>query len=253
MQAKIANVEIKPMNTDGREWTNHILTFAESVTIYDPTGASHVFTKSSTNSNIASSLKPGDMIDAEFVLKGKYVNIKSFKVVGTTLTSAVATNQTPFASSGSQKPQAPPLAPRTANTDERIAEQVAIKAVVELAVGKVIEPNHPLVTAVKSWASDKLRNYLSTIPPEAIKAPAIVSGKSEGDKNEGCGIDLDILRELFPKMPGKWNDGVAMSWLENRNPPMKRSPTLYETISKLTKEQKGVFCDYVSKTAAGVK
>lgn len=232
---KIASVEVKNGEKDGKPWTKYTVIGEDKSSL-------------STFDRNAATLKSGDSIEAQVEVQGKYTNLKSFKVVGA---GPVATQEKLVP--GPQPPTAPsPVTPKDSrNTDEKIAEQVAVKAVVELAVGKVIEPNHPLVTAVKAWCCDKLRNYLSTIPPEAIKAPVVVSGKSEGDKDEGCGVDMTFLKELMGKLD--WPPAKCASWLENRFPPMKRKGTLSDTINQLTQVQKAEFVKAISELAAGVK
>ena len=120
---KIANIAIsegvKKDNTPWKKWT---------ITGEDKTSAS-------TFDSPASSLNVGDTIDAEIELKGKFANIKTFKVV----------------EHGAPEPEAPTLAKVApakvaplANRDDAISEAVAVKAVIELLSAKIIDLKHPL-------------------------------------------------------------------------------------------------------------
>ena len=67
-QIKIASIEIKEGDSDKGHWQNFIITGdgKERVSTFD---------------HAASSLKVGDIIDAEIEVKGKYTNLKSFKLL----------------------------------------------------------------------------------------------------------------------------------------------------------------------------
>lgn len=132
--------------------------------------------------------------------------------------------------------------------------EIAVKAIVELASYKVIDPTHPLVTAVKSWCSDKLRGYLSMFPTDIPKPAEKPPETQPGGKLEGkaidCGVDMEWMRETCKKI--KWSDAVCMSWIE-ASFKVKRAETLEKTIALLDKDQKAKLCDFVGKAAIPTK
>ena len=139
-QIKIDGIDIKEGDNQKGHWVNYIITGDDK-------------TKVSTFDHQAASLKVGDTIEAEIELKGKYANIKSFKVLG----KAEAPME-------HVKPKPPQV-----NREDMIAQQVAVKAVVELVGYKAIPLNHPLFGAVVNWCWDKLL-------PDSVKPPMARSG-----------------------------------------------------------------------------
>ncbi len=97
-------------------------------------------------------------------------------------------------------------------TDERIALQVAVKAIVEMAGNGTLLVDDPLTIAVKQWCADQLRNYL---PPDTVK-PSDFEHVSTKDAivedNETAKRMLIKLVQTNLKYP---QEKTAISWLQN--------------------------------------
>ena len=209
--------------------------------IFEQDGTPHTFTKASTFDDSAATLVNGDIIEAETDLSEdkKYLNLKKITKLNTEPTCAK-----PITEPAKPGAKTEPGPVRTAR-DESIDQAVAIKAITELASNNVLPKEHPLVTAVTNWCTEKLRNYLS-MGIDIPVAPEKPVATPPDAKPEGCGVDMEWLREFLKKL--KWEEGTAMSWIEATFK-VKRAGTLEDTIMLLTKDQKGKLCDFVAKAA----
>ena len=183
------------------EWQKYDMTFPE-LQIFDQTGTKFTFTRASTFDN-CSALKAGDTIECEAEINDKYLNLKGLKKVGGSLTEAVNTNRETIA-------QTMPKVIEPRNTREQsIDEAVAIKAIVELACGNVIEKADPLVRAAKNWIADKLSHYL---------APTQLSVEANKPSVGGTGdasVDKRMLLGLVKTNMKFTDDKTAIAWLVN--------------------------------------
>ena len=147
---KIASIEIKEGTNARGDWKSFIITGEDK-------------SKVSTFDSAAGSLKAGDTIEAEIEVKGKFTNLKSFKVI----------------EHGAARPSPKPPSP---DREQSIEQSVAVKAVVELVGYKAIPLNHPLFRATLDWLWEKLL-------PDSVKSPPIEPEKSTGrpvaDKSGG--------------------------------------------------------------------
>ena len=100
---------------------------------------------------------------------------------------------------------------RRNSTDEKIAEQVAVKAVVEMAGSGVLTIDSPLIIAVKQWCSDKLSNYL----PPALSEHQVSSDKPLETQRSDNQTDKDILIGLVMNHLKYKDAKTAISWLKN--------------------------------------
>ena len=206
-------------NKNGKayHWISYNLTFPE-LTIFDQTGTQYKFTKAATFDFLAASLKPGDTIECEAELKpnDKYMNLNLHgikKVGGGYPQPPIDSVEKAFTEP--VKPFTPPavVSPTVVRTtkDQEISEAVAIKAIVELACAKVIEPNDPYVRAAKNWIADKLSHYLAPnhtqLSVEANKPSVGGTGDASVDKRMLLGLVKTNMK--FP------DDKTAISWLVN--------------------------------------
>ncbi len=129
---RIASIETREGDTDKGHWVSYILTGEDK-------------TKVSTFDGKASSLKVGDTIEGEIELKGKFTNLKSFKVVG----QSVPIQPEP------QKASEKPIRGGT-DREQSIEQSVAVKAIVELRVANALTDKSPEYQAVLTWCRERL-------------------------------------------------------------------------------------------------
>ncbi len=233
---KIASIEVKEGEKDGKPWKRFLITSDDKSLV-------------STFDSAASSLKAGDTIEAEIELKGKYANIKSFKVLAQSSLAEVVK----------------PVGGGTAR-NESIDHAIAVKAIVELRVGNVLTDKSPEYQAVMAWCRQRL-NIAEELWPEDKPEPSpqptgqatspIVPEKStevSGSKSKVKEIydlvDLVWLQENQRK--ARFPDKTVISWLKSKAnyQGLDFSGTLADVISRMNKEQADFLCKEIESRAS---
>lgn len=156
-------------------WVNRVITFQDKLKIFDQDGTEHDFPTGSTLDEIAGTLNPGDVIEAEAEINGKYLNLKKIAKI------ALVGGQASTPASRVEEPpgKAPP------SRDDIITGQVAFKGVIDLLCAKVIDLNHPWAKGVSRFLGNHLTGGVQPIP-EVTKAPNKPSEvETKGSGQEG--------------------------------------------------------------------
>ncbi len=186
---KIVKIEVKEGDNARGHWRNFILTGEDG-------------TKVSTFDTSASSLKEGDTLEAEIELKGKFANLKTFKMIE----KALEKTPEPHQLGGNAR-------------DESIERQVAAKIVGELLTAKIIGLDHTLAKGVIKWLSNKLdvndlRGEKPTEPPKPVpETPQSTPSPAKAESKVEVPPEVATLgEEVKKKVEGDSN--VNQQWLE---------------------------------------
>ena len=261
---KIAKIEVREGDKNGKHWRNFILTGEDGV-------------KASTFDTTASKLKVGDTIEAVLEVKGSFTNIKSYEIV------------TPGAAPSKVEPPSP--VEHVADRGWSIESQVAAYCCSELLAAKIITLESSLGKATVGWCLARLGGKPELMPerkvepppptdrleedkPEvwkdkpAISAPTIVPDKSKSrpitkegnpllpDKAEDkageqakCHVDLDWLKEQLNILQARklkaWTNANLVGYLNNLTG--KDGKTVSEAVGYLNKEQADAFAKKVQE------
>lgn len=178
---KITKIEVTEGDSPKGHWIKRLITGEDKAQF-------------ATFSPTASSLKEGDMIEADIEVKGKYTNIKEFRVL-TPPSEKPKPIETPQQEVTSRQVVAIARGMHD-KTDDRIAEQVALKAGIELWTMGMIKADDPLSKACYQWCCDKLGHYISPdhtgLHMEPNKPLETQGGDSQTDKD----MDMDSEKAI---------------------------------------------------------
>ncbi len=181
---------------DGKHWKKFDVHTTDGVTL-------------SSFDNTVSNLHPGDVAEVEVELKGKYTNLKAFKV----LSAAPITEQT--------------AAPRVSHSEspELRRRSYALSYAKDMAVGKLIEigdiikwantfntflssanptipANQPRISEKRPFSSAGTSPPAKTNPPTAAEIQQAIKKTAERVLSPEALAEQDI-EELFPPVPGQ--------------------------------------------------
>lgn len=191
---KIASIEISEgVKKDNSPWKKYTITGEDK-------------TSASTFDGSASSLKVGDTIEAEIELKGKFANIKSFKVIEHGAPS-------PLTERGEA-----PLRTGSDRRGESIETQVAVKTIAELRIANALTDKSPEYKAMLAWCRERLN--VETKPEPAQQATksssSVVAEESKAVAPEEAVKDwttkklMALVREVRPALK---TDKNVRDWL----------------------------------------
>lgn len=204
------------------------------------------------DSSIAT-VKPGDVIEAEIVVKGKYANIKEFKIIAKEKPPEVAQ---------SKEPQERQRQGRSPDERESIEAQTALKGAVELMTNKIIDLEHPVSKAAFAWTLRRLG--AEDIFPETRKqkqpeTPQVAPGQArQPSKTEPSPVASEakpgaVETGAVSNMAGfvtwsdfvknttatKWRDTDIMAFIRSKAnyQGLTLGPTVKATIARMDKAQ----------------
>lgn len=179
---KIAKIETREGDNAKGHWQSYIITGEDK-------------SKVSTFDASASSLKEGDTIEAEVEVKGKFVNLTSFKVIDHNIPT-LKSEPRQTVDGGNDRGQS-------------IESQVAIKAIVELRIANALTDKSPEYQAMLLWCRRRLGIELAPeLPPEAVESTgkpskastsAVISQEEKQPEKAGANNAVKELYDLVKK------------------------------------------------------
>lgn len=214
------------------------------------------------------SLGAGSVIDGEVIQKGKWFSLGKQWVVITKAAVAsapIAPNVPPPGTSGPANPPAPPQP--NYGIDLELLKRRSIEgqtAITEIGFwlrdGELTNwakssgiPIERFMDKYFKSLERSLDNFLGETKTNHLAEAAVKIGaeklpaEPEHKTQTVDGINIALLREMFPKM--KWKEGTCMSWIEFQFK-VTSGATLEETVAKLSAEQKQFLINHVSQEAA---
>lgn len=260
-RVKIADIEVTKGKGEKGDWT-------KTTVVAEDGGRFSGFDTKLAN------LTKGSVIDIEPEIKGKYINIKEWKIIS----EAVAGQPIAVSSAGGW--QARQDSPETRAS---IESQKRADIIMQGWIAGKLKDDDPLVAQMKSWLSispskgeGKAETTKANGKPvfqksaEKVTEPAKVTAKAEqaeidsrelfeerGSKGLSAeehipgAIDMDWLKTSLKEL-GNWSEGTFKTWLvsigrKQQWEPIDISGTLTEFMGKLNAEQREFICKEIQE------